>query len=80
MLYEDSIRRIRRLRHGTGGNGKAGLRRQGQTEKVIVHHLVVNGGRDEDVMAALEDKHATQEHLLQSLKARIEKIKTGGQK
>lgn len=58
----------------------ARLHRQGQTEKVIVHHLVVNGGRDEDVMAALEDKHATQEHLLQSLKARIEKIKTGGQK
>lgn len=51
------------------------LHRQGQAEKVIIHHLVVEGGRDEDVMAALEDKHATQDALLQSLKARIEKIK-----
>jgi SNF2 family DNA or RNA helicase len=53
----------------------ARLHRQGQMEKVIVHHLVVSGGRDEDVMAALEDKNATQEYLLQSLKARIEKYK-----
>lgn len=52
------------------------LHRQGQEQKVIVHHLVVDGGRDEDVMTALEDKDATQASLLESLKARIEKAKS----
>jgi SNF2 family DNA or RNA helicase len=51
------------------------LHRQGQTEKVIVHHLVVEGGVDEDVMAALVDKGATQDRLMNALKARIEKHK-----
>lgn len=49
------------------------LHRQGQTQKVIIHHLVVQGGRDEDVIEALETKGATQEMLIRSLKARIEK-------
>jgi SNF2 family DNA or RNA helicase len=51
------------------------LHRQGQSSKVIVHHVVVEGGVDEDVMAALEDKGATQDRLMNSLKARIEKYK-----
>lgn len=51
------------------------LHRQGQKQKVFLHHLVVEDSRDVDVMAALEDKDATQEALLQSLKARIEKLK-----
>jgi SNF2 family DNA or RNA helicase len=51
------------------------LHRQGQKQKVIIHHLVVEGGRDEDVVAALEDKSATQDRLIESLKARIEKVK-----
>lgn len=51
------------------------LHRQGQTQKVIVHHLMVEGGRDQDVVVALEDKGATQDALIESLKARIEKIK-----
>lgn len=51
------------------------LHRQGQTQKVIVHHLVVQGGRDEDVAAALEHKGETQAALIESLKARIEKVK-----
>lgn len=51
------------------------LHRQGQKEKVIIHHLVVTGGVDEDVAAALENKSSTQEQLLQALKARIEKVK-----
>jgi SNF2 family DNA or RNA helicase len=51
------------------------LHRQGQTQKVIIHHLVVEGGRDEDVMAALADKDATQASLLDSLKVRIEKVR-----
>lgn len=53
------------------------LHRQGQTQKVIVHHLSVEGGRDEDVVAALADKSATQDRLIESLKARIEKVKEG---
>lgn len=52
------------------------LHRQGQQQKVIIHHLVVEGGRDTDVMAALEDKDVTQARLLESLKARIEKHRT----
>lgn len=51
------------------------LHRQGQAQKVIVHHLAVQGGRDEDVIAALGDKGATQEALIESLKARIERVK-----
>lgn len=51
------------------------LHRQGQKQKVFLHHLIVEDSRDTDVMAALEDKEATQDALLQSLKARIEKIK-----
>lgn len=54
-------------------NGR--LHRQGQTQKVILHHLVVQGGADEDVMAALEDKATTQDRLLTALKARIETAK-----
>lgn len=53
-------------------NGR--LHRQGQKQKVILHHLVVQGGADEDVMAALEGKAATQDKLLEALKARIEKV------
>lgn len=51
------------------------LHRQGQKQRVIIHHLVVEGGRDEDVMAALGDKNATQASLLESLKVRIDKAK-----
>ncbi|XGU46643.1 DEAD/DEAH box helicase [Fusobacterium necrophorum subsp. funduliforme] len=53
------------------------LHRQGQKEKVIIHHLITKGTRDEDVMAALENKGNVQEELLQSLKVRIEKVKGG---
>lgn len=53
------------------------LHRQGQTEKVIIHHLVVEGGVDEDVVAALEDKTSTQDRLMAALKARIEKVRSG---
>lgn len=51
------------------------LHRQGQKEKVIIHHLVVDGGVDEDVVAALEDKTSTQDNLMAALKARIEKVR-----
>lgn len=51
------------------------LHRQGQKQKVIVHHLSVVGGRDEDVVAALSDKGATQDRLIDSLKAKIKEVK-----
>lgn len=51
------------------------LHRQGQASKVIIHHLVVADGVDEDVIAALNDKCTSQDRLMQALKARIEKAK-----
>lgn len=51
------------------------LHRQGQTEKVIIHHLTVSEGVDEDVIAALLDKTSTQDLLMNALKARIERVK-----
>lgn len=51
------------------------LHRQGQKQKVIVHHLSVVGGRDEDVVAALCEKGATQDRLIDSLKAKIGEVK-----
>lgn len=53
------------------------LHRQGQEKPVVVIHLVVKNGRDEDVMAALDEKEDGQERLLASLRARVEKV-TGG--
>ena len=53
----------------------ARLYRQGQRYPVISHLLVVQGGMDEDVVAALHDKGDTQEHLMQALKARIQKAR-----
>lgn len=50
------------------------LHRQGQKEKVIIHHLVCTGTRDEDVMQALEKKDDVQNWVLQSLKARVKAI------
>ncbi|MGM9936060.1 MAG: DUF2800 domain-containing protein [Candidatus Ornithomonoglobus sp.] len=53
----------------------ARLHRQGQDKPVVVHRLIVEDSRDSDVAQALEQKDDTQEALLMSLKARIEKAK-----
>lgn len=53
----------------------ARLHRQGQSQTVIVHRLLVKGGRDEDVAAALEDKADTQNTLMESLKAIVREVK-----
>lgn len=53
----------------------ARLHRQGQSEKVIIHQLVMKDTRDEDVLEALARKENAQEWVLESLKARIRKIK-----
>jgi len=58
----------------------ARLHRQGQTEKVFNHRLVVVGGVDEDVINALADKEKTQERLMIALKARIEGVKANDKK
>ncbi len=55
----------------------ARLHRQGQKQPVYIHHLVVTGSVDEDVMAALEKKDDCQTALLESLKARVEKYREG---
>lgn len=54
----------------------ARLYRQGQKHGVIIHYLICPGTREDDVMAALQDKDATQADLLLSLKARIEKYQS----
>ncbi|WP_337425107.1 DEAD/DEAH box helicase [Alitiscatomonas sp.] len=53
------------------------LHRQGQVNKVIIHHLVSTGTRDEDVMAALRRKDDVQNWVMESLKARIRRIRDG---
>ena len=53
----------------------ARLWRQGQKEIVVVHHLVVKGTMDEQVMRALHEKAADQNALLAAVKARIEEVK-----
>lgn len=55
----------------------ARLYRQGQRENVIIHHLVVDQGVDVLVMDALQSKRATQDGLLEALKARIARCKGG---
>ena len=56
------------------------LHRQGQTEKVIIHHLVCKETRDEDVMEALQNKGDVQDALVESLKVRIKKVKEANKK
>ena len=54
----------------------ARLHRQGQKYPVIVHRLLVKGGRDEDVVKSLGHKDEAQERLLRSLKARIDAVQS----
>jgi SNF2 family DNA or RNA helicase len=50
------------------------LDRPGQTERVIIHHLIVKGGMDEEVVKVLREKGGTQEGLMKALKVRIAKV------
>ena len=50
----------------------ARLWRQGQKDTVVVHHLVVKGTMDEQVMRALKDKATGQDSLMAAVKARIQ--------
>lgn len=49
----------------------ARLDRQGQTEPVIIHHLIAKGTIDEDVMKSLANKEVGQDALMAAVKARI---------
>lgn len=51
------------------------LHRQGQKDKVFIHHLVAQGTRDEDVMKALSKKEDAQNYIMSSLKARIREVR-----
>ena len=51
------------------------LHRQGQEEKVIIHHLICSGTRDGDVMEALKRKDDVQSWVMESLKARIRRYR-----
>ena len=51
------------------------LHRSGQTEPVIIHHLVARGTVDEDVMRALRNKGNSQDAMLDAVKARIKKYR-----
>lgn len=51
----------------------ARLYRQGQQNSVVVHHLVIEGTMDQDVVRALTNKSLGQEALLNAVKARIRK-------
>lgn len=53
----------------------ARLHRQGQQYPVICHHLVVQGGMDEAVVAALHDKGDAQAVIMASLRAKISAAK-----
>ncbi|MDL2317938.1 DEAD/DEAH box helicase [Eubacteriales bacterium OttesenSCG-928-A19] len=56
----------------------ARLWRQGQKDTVVIHHLVVKGTMDEQVMRALHGKAAGQNELLAAVKARIGGIQDVG--
>lgn len=53
----------------------ARLYRQGQQNGVVVHHLILQGTHDEDVIRALKAKDKKQNALMESIKAKIEKYK-----
>lgn len=50
------------------------LHRQGQEHPVVIHHLVVQGGMDQAVIEALQDKGDMQNALLNALRVRINKL------
>ena len=53
----------------------ARLDRQGQTQPVIIHHLVTKGTIDEQVIKALQAKEQGQSALMAAVKAKIEEYR-----
>lgn len=62
------------LEHYLQGNAR--LHRQGQKNRVIVHHLIAKGTLDEEVIAILSSKADEQNDLLEAVKARIRRVKS----
>lgn len=60
--------------------GEARLYRQGQTQSVIVHRLIVKGGADALVAKALTRKDTDQNALMQAVKTRIREVQRGDNK
>lgn len=51
------------------------LHRSGQTQPVVVHRLVVQDSRDEDVIQVLDERTDAQDRLMTTLAERIKKIR-----
>lgn len=54
----------------------ARLYRQGQTKHVTIHHIITEDTHDVDVISALRSKDKTQNNLMNSIKAKIDKYKS----
>ena len=52
----------------------ARLERQGQTDPVIIHHLVAEGTMDENVMSALARKDIGQKAMMDAVKLKIQEV------
>ena len=50
----------------------ARLHRQGQTDTVVIHHIIAKDTIDEQVMAALRKKEKTQDALIDAVRANLE--------
>jgi len=50
----------------------ARLHRQGQTDTVVIHHIIAKGTIDEQVMNALRKKEKTQDALIDAVRANLE--------
>lgn len=55
----------------------ARLYRQGQTDTVIINHLVIEDTEDELVIERLKSKKVSQDDLIEAVKAKILKVKNG---
>ncbi|MGT2867075.1 SNF2-related protein [Streptococcus fryi] len=49
----------------------ARLWRQGQTETVVIHHLITKGTIDEEVMKRLKTKTVTQDHIIEAVRVSL---------
>ena len=49
------------------------IHRQGQTETVVIHHIIAKDTIDEDVMRALQKKEKTQNALINAVKANLKR-------
>ena len=53
----------------------ARLHRQGQTDTVVIHHIIAKGTIDEQVMKALRKKEKTQDALIDAVRANLNEVK-----